>query len=122
MRGVRRRLTRSARAALIRRLPASEPAAARSQGGGQAMRVLRGVFARRLAPMGVSALLAMWPGVSGPASRAVTLQPLVSDYVLLNSGTAPLSEAQCFARGRRCFIPTSIRNSYNLGPLYAQGL
>lgn len=86
------------------------------------MRVLRGVFARRLAPMGVSALLAMWPGVSGPASRAVTLQPLVSDYVLLNSGTAPLSEAQCFARGRRCFTPTSIRNSYNLGPLYAQGL
>ena len=86
------------------------------------MRLLRGVFARRLAPMGVSALLALWPGVSGPATQAVTLQPLVSDYVLLNSGTAPLTEAQCFAIGRRCFTPTSIRNSYNLGPLYAQGL
>ena len=45
------------------------------------MALLRGVFARRLAPMGLSALLALWPGVSGPATQAVTLQPLVSDYV-----------------------------------------
>ena len=86
------------------------------------MELLRGVFARRLAPMGLSALLALWPGVSGPATQAVTLQPLVSDYVLLNSGTIPLTEDRCFARGRRCFNPTSIQNSYNLGPLYAQHL
>jgi len=34
---------------------------------------------------------------------------------------APPPRANCTSVGRRCFTPTSMRNSYNLGPLYAAG-
>jgi subtilase family serine protease len=48
-------------------------------------------------------------------------QPMFSDAQLVSASTAPPSEAQCFAIGRRCFTPESVRNSYNLAPLYAAG-
>jgi subtilase family serine protease len=56
------------------------------------------------------------------ASRGVPVAvPTVADSQLLSSSTTPPSEAACFARGRRCFTPTSMQNSYNLAPLYAAG-
>jgi subtilase family serine protease len=45
--------------------------------------------------------------------------PAVSDYQLLTAGTTPPTQAACIAIGRRCFTPTAMQNSYNLGPLYA---
>ena len=86
------------------------------------MRLFAGGIRRRLAPLGLGVLLALSPSVAGPASQAVTLRPLISDSVLISSATPLPTEAQCFAIGRRCFNPTSIRNSYNLGPLHSQGL
>ena len=47
--------------------------------------------------------------------------PTVTDSQLVSASTTPPSEAACFAIGRRCFTPTSMQNSYNLGPLYAAG-
>jgi subtilase family serine protease len=46
---------------------------------------------------------------------------MFSDALLISATTMPPSEAQCFAVGRRCFTPSSVQNSYNLGPLYAAG-
>jgi subtilase family serine protease len=46
----------------------------------------------------------------------------VSDAQFVSSGVTPPSQAQCASVGRRCFAPRAIQNSYNLGPLYAQGL
>jgi len=77
---------------------------------------------RRLALIAFGALAALGPTVSGPANLAGTLQPLVSDFELLSTATTPPTEAQCFARGRRCFNPSSMQASYNLGPLYTKGL
>ena len=45
--------------------------------------------------------------------------PVVSDYQLLSASTAPPTEADCFAIGRRCFTATAMENSYNLPSLYA---
>lgn len=56
------------------------------------------------------------------ASRgAPAVVPTVTDSQLVSAGTTPPSEAACFAVGRRCFTPTSMQNSYNLGPLLAAG-
>jgi subtilase family serine protease len=55
------------------------------------------------------------------ASRLPAPVPTVADYQLLSSGTAPPTEAQCFAIGRRCFTATAMENSYNLPSLYALG-
>jgi subtilase family serine protease len=51
-----------------------------------------------------------------PASR-----PTVSDSQLVSTALTPPTEAQCFAINRRCFSATAMENSYNLGPLYANG-
>jgi subtilase family serine protease len=53
---------------------------------------------------------------------AATLHPAVSDYVQVSTSATPPTEAQCYSVGRRCFTPQSIRASYNLQPLYDQGL
>jgi subtilase family serine protease len=63
------------------------------------------------APAGSAALAA--------ASSVPVPVPAVSDYQLLTAGTTPPTEAACIAIGRRCFTPTAMQNSYNLGPLYA---
>ena len=39
----------------------------------------------------------------------------------MSASQIPPTEANCFTAGRRCFTPTSMQNSYNLGPLYAAG-
>jgi subtilase family serine protease len=56
--------------------------------------------------------------VSGGMPAAV---PAISDYQLVSDSTAPPTEAQCFAIGRRCFTASAMQNSYNLPPLYAAG-
>jgi subtilase family serine protease len=62
---------------------------------------------------------------AGAAAKALPAPaPTISDFQLLSSSTTPPTEAQCFSAvpvQRRCFTPTSMRNSYNLGPLYAAG-
>jgi subtilase family serine protease len=61
-------------------------------------------------------------GAQKPASRGLpTVAPAIADYQLLSASTTPPTESQCFSIGRRCFTPTSMQNSYNLGPLYAAG-
>jgi subtilase family serine protease len=73
--------------------------------------------------VGLLTTAAMGVGVSsGPAAEAVLLRPAVSDAQFVSSGETPPSQAQCASVGRRCFAPLAIQNSYNLGPLYAQGL
>jgi subtilase family serine protease len=62
---------------------------------------------------------------AGAAAKALPAPaPTISDFQLLSSSITPPTEAQCFSavpNHRRCFTPTSMRNSYNLGPLYAAG-
>jgi subtilase family serine protease len=60
-------------------------------------------------------------GGSSAAVSAVALHPTVSDFQLVSSSETPPTQAQCNSVARRCFNPTSMRNSYNLGPLYAAG-
>ncbi|HEX9031422.1 MAG TPA: S53 family peptidase [Streptosporangiaceae bacterium] len=67
--------------------------------------------------------LAMAPAAAGGAAiaRLPVPIPTVSDFQYLASGQTPPTEANCFSVNRRCFTPTSMQNSYNLGPLYAAG-
>jgi subtilase family serine protease len=51
----------------------------------------------------------------------VSFRPAVSDFKFLAASETPPTQAQCASVGRRCFGPTAMQNSYNLGPLYAQG-
>ena len=77
---------------------------------------------RRLVMAGLGTAMALTPGLVAPTSQAITFHPLVAEYEFLSAGTTPPTEDQCFSVGRRCFTPSSMQNSYNLGPLYAQGL
>ena len=80
---------------------------------------------RRLAVLAVcvlvSAGLAAASGAPAAVSALPTPVPTVSDFQFLAASQTPPSEANCFSVGRRCFTPTSMQNSYNLGPLYAAG-
>ena len=49
------------------------------------------------------------------------VQPLVSDWLFLASGTTPPSQSACNAVGRRCFNPTAMHNAYNYASLLAAG-
>ncbi len=53
---------------------------------------------------------------AGPA-----VNPLISDWLFLASGTTPPSQSACNAVGRRCFNPTAMHNAYNYAPLFAHG-
>ena len=79
--------------------------------------------ANALAAIGCAAALAVTaaPGAAGAAARFPAPEPTVSDFQWLTAGVTPPSEANCNAVGRRCFTPTSMQDSYNLGPLYAAG-
>ena len=55
------------------------------------------------------------------AARFPAPKPTVSDFQWLSGSQTPPTEGNCTSVGRRCFTPTSMRNSYNLGPLYAAG-
>jgi subtilase family serine protease len=65
--------------------------------------------------------VAAGPGTASAAASLPAPKPTVSDYQWLTGSQTPPTEANCFSVGRRCFTPTSMRNSYNLGPLYAAG-
>jgi len=70
------------------------------------------------------ALLAALAGGRG-SSRPTALptpHPTVSDFVQLTTSEVPPTQAQCNSAGRRCFTPQSTRASYNLNPLYANGV
>jgi subtilase family serine protease len=60
-------------------------------------------------------------GTASAAARFPAPKPTVSDFQWLSGSQTPPTEANCTSVGRRCFTPTSMRNSYNLGPLYAAG-
>jgi len=86
-------------------------------------------FARRHLRSGarVSALaFALALGTSGFAPAAnqalAVVRPTVSDYTQLTTNEIPPTEAQCESVGRRCFTPQATQASYNVGPLYANGV
>jgi subtilase family serine protease len=60
-------------------------------------------------------------GTASAAARFPAPKPTVSDFQWLTGSQTPPTEANCFSVNRRCFTPTSMRNSYNLDPLYAAG-
>jgi subtilase family serine protease len=79
--------------------------------------------ARRWGVAAVSALaLGFLPGASSLTLTGVPIHPFVSEFQMLTASQTPPTEAQCFSVGRRCFNPASIQASYNLPPLYTQGL
>ncbi len=65
--------------------------------------------------------VAAGPGTASAAAAFPAPKPTVSDFQWLTGSQTPPTEAICFSVNRRCFTPTSMRNSYNLGPLYAAG-
>lgn len=77
---------------------------------------------RKYAAIALGPVLAISTSISGPSGQAAQLHPFIDDMVLVSSATPPPSEVDCFTIGRRCFTPSSMQNSYNLGPLYLQGL
>jgi len=63
-------------------------------------------------------------GVGGSpqaVTSVVTFRPAVSDFEFITASEVPPTQAQCASVSRRCFNPTAMQNSYNLGPLYTQG-
>ena len=83
------------------------------------MRTPRAQLRRRIWLIGIGALMALGPSVSAPASQAIELQPLVSEFDLVRGALTPPTEPECFQRtpARRCFNPASMRASYNVTPL-----
>ena len=49
------------------------------------------------------------------------VNPLVSDWQFLSSGTAPPAQAACNAVGRRCFNPAAMSSAYDYASLLANG-
>jgi subtilase family serine protease len=65
----------------------------------------------------------------GPASAGIVAAgglpapiPAVSDYQFLSGSQTPPAETDCFSVGRRCFTPTTMQASYNMGDLYKANL
>ena len=80
-------------------------------------------LARRIAPLAIGATTIGAAAVSSPAATAaVTFHPNVTDVQFISASETPPTEAQCNSVSRRCFTPTAEEVSYNLPPLYAQGL
>jgi len=57
-----------------------------------------------------------------PWADAVVMHPTVADYEQVSTSETPPTSAQCVSVGRTCFGPAATRASYNLDPLYQQGL
>jgi subtilase family serine protease len=102
---------------------ADEDALAR---GGAVMAVgVAGSVSRRASVVTVGLLTAAAAGVGvgpGTAGAAIMFRPAVSDVQFVTASETPPTQAQCASVMRRCFAPLAIQNSYNLPPLYAQGL
>ncbi|MGE5131951.1 MAG: hypothetical protein ACM32E_03465 [Gemmatimonadota bacterium] len=79
--------------------------------------------ASAVAALGCAAAMAVaaTPGTARAAARFPAPQPTVSDFQWLTGDQTPPTEANCNSVGRRCFTPTSMRNSYNVGPLLSGG-
>jgi len=89
------------------------------------MKRTRDVVAR-WASAGVATALMGFLCVAGAAPTLTAALPAVrpavtNDFTFLSSDQTPPTEDQCYSVQRRCFSPDSMRNSYNLGPLYDQG-
>jgi subtilase family serine protease len=87
-------------------------------------------FARRLAAAAISAVALASTVISAPsAASGVVMHPLIADWAYVSASPTPPTEAQCNAatrasgapRPRRCFDPTSMRNSYDISALLANG-
>ena len=64
--------------------------------------------------------VAAGPGTASAAGFPVP-KPTVSDFQWLTGSQTPPTQDNCNSVGRRCFTPTSMRNSYNVSPLLAAG-
>jgi subtilase family serine protease len=70
------------------------------------------------------AAVGLVPAGGAAVGALPTPVPTVSDYQFLSSSTTPPTQAECNSAipvARRCFTPTSMRNSYNVSPLIAAG-
>ena len=76
---------------------------------------------RRLALLALG--MALGPVVLSTTAVAAgpVVNPLVSDWQFLSSGTAPPAQSACNAVGRRCFNPAAMSNSYNYASLLKGG-
>jgi len=69
----------------------------------------------------VGMLTVAFVGAGSAPLAPVLFHPTVSDFQFLSGSETPPTQAQCNSVGRRCFSPSSLQASYNLGPLYALG-
>ena len=74
-----------------------------------------------IAVVGMLTVAFVGAGSAPPALAPVLFRPTVSDFQFLSGSETPPTQAQCNSVGRRCFSPSSLQASYNLGPLYALG-
>lgn len=79
----------------------------------------------RVARLAVGSMATLGVAFAGPVSAApgvaAVLHPTVAEYTQITTSPTPPTEAQCFAAGRRCFVPQATQAAYNVGPLYASG-
>src|SRR4029077_20467657 len=96
-----------------------------------AVKTTRGVFLMKqivlstglLLALGLVAVAALVGGRgSTPSAALPTPRPTVNDYIQLTTSETPPTQVQCNSAGRRCFTPQATRASYNLNPLYADGV
>jgi subtilase family serine protease len=71
--------------------------------------------------VGILTVAFVGTGSATPALAPVLFRPTVSDFQFLSGSETPPTQAQCNSVGRRCFSPSSLQASYNLGPLYTLG-
>jgi subtilase family serine protease len=67
----------------------------------------------------LNAAILVFAGGTTVAPALAAIQPAVIHDAAFVSSTTPPTEAQCYSVSRRCFTPSSMRNSYNLGSLYS---
>src|SRR5215472_17631876 len=73
---------------------------------------------------GIAMVLAWFIGVSPRvnADTSGSSDPQDPAITLVSSSVAPPTEAQCHARGRRCFNPAAMAGSYDYAGLHAGGI
>jgi subtilase family serine protease len=76
---------------------------------------------RRFALLALGAALLPVALSTPVAAAGPVVNPLVSDWLFLASGTTPPSQSACNAVGRRCFNPTAMSNAYDYASLLALG-
>src|SRR2546430_194835 len=70
-----------------------------------------------------AAFVAVPGGVALPATASLpTPRPAVTDVQFVSAGLTPPSTPDCYAVGRRCFTPQSLRASYGLDRLISRGI